>query len=82
MTPSIVKTYDGDAARDTTSESVSEIAASISSRLARSRDGGAPFDETQQPSVSVLNEVNCVCDNARVRGKCRAKSRPWPSDAA
>ena len=50
------------AARHATSESVSEIAASIASRLARSRNGGAAFDEAKQDSVFLLNEANCDCD--------------------
>jgi hypothetical protein len=66
MTPSILETYRGHAARDTTSESVSEIAASIASRLARSRDGGARFDETQRGSVSVGNDVDCAYDSDRI----------------
>jgi hypothetical protein len=66
MTLSILETYGGHTARDTTSQSVSEIAASIASRLARSRDGGAAFDETQRGGVSVLSDVNCACDSDRL----------------
>ena len=44
------------AARDATRDSVSEVAASIASRLARSRNGAAPFEEA---NVFVLNEAGC-----------------------
>jgi len=66
MTLSILETRGGHTARDTTSHSVSEIAASIASRLTRSRDGDAPFDETQQGGVSVLNEINRACERDRL----------------
>jgi hypothetical protein len=69
MTPNLVRTYDDHAAGDTTRESVSQIAASIASRLARSRDGGVLFDETQQgSSVSVLNEAVCANNSDRLEG--------------
>lgn len=68
MTPSIVEKFDGHAALDTTRESVSQIAASIASRLARSRGVSAPFDDTERGSVSVVNEVVCASSNDRLDG--------------
>jgi hypothetical protein len=62
VTPSILHKNGRHAANDTTRESVSEIAASIASRLARSRNGEAPFDETQQRGISILKDISCDGD--------------------
>jgi hypothetical protein len=68
MTPNIIEKPDGHAALDTTRESVSQIAASIASRLARSRGAGdgTPVDETPRGSVSLVNEVVRASNNDRL----------------
>jgi hypothetical protein len=63
MTPSILHKNGRHAASDTTSESISEIAASMASRLTRSRNGEVAFDETQQGSIRVFRDVSCDRDS-------------------
>src|SRR6202043_428963 len=62
MTSSISHRNGGRAARVGTKESVSEIAASIASRLARSRDDSAVSSDPRQGDTSVLHEVSCAGD--------------------
>jgi hypothetical protein len=50
---------------DGTNKIIGEVAASIISRLARSRDGSAVSDNPQQ-DVSALDERNCACDSERL----------------
>jgi hypothetical protein len=76
MTPNLVRTYDDHAAGDTTRESVSQIAASIASRLARSRDGGVLFDETQQGSS--VNEAICANNTDRLEGNTALNQVRFP----
>jgi hypothetical protein len=76
MTPNLVRTYDDHAAGDTTRESVSQIAASIASRLARSRDGGVLFDETQQGGS--VNEAICANNTDRLEGNTALNQVRFP----
>jgi hypothetical protein len=66
MTPSIAYGNGDHAARDNTKISISEIAASIGSRLARSRDGSAAYSDPQHAAASVLDELSCACDGGRL----------------
>jgi hypothetical protein len=76
MTPNLVGAYHDHAAGDTTRESVSQIAASIASRLARSRDGGVLFDETQQGSS--VNEAICANNTDRLEGNTALNQVRFP----
>jgi hypothetical protein len=56
----------GGRARVGTKESVTEIAASIAARLARSRDDSAVSSDPRQGDASVLHEVSCAGDGGRL----------------
>jgi hypothetical protein len=67
MSPSIAVRKDDRLARDWTRESVSEIAASMASRLARSREGGgAVFVDDPDREVLAANEPSYACEGAQL----------------
>jgi hypothetical protein len=71
MTSSVLYRSGHQPTRDSASEIVSEIAASIAARLERSRNGGVSLDEAHQGSISIVRDESgnsdCLGENATLK---------------
>ena len=74
MAPSLAFRNGDYAGRDYTRESVTEIAASMASRLARSREsGGVVASDTQEADTVARNEHRHACESDRLDERAVAK---------